>query len=104
MRLPAPGMPALARILKVPAGCGCFPIRNIGCGVTVVPITSKRQSSPWFSVRIRSPLDGMNIWTVCNQVNTMSVSRLLPSQGKPLVYEEEYQDVMGKIVENLART
>jgi len=75
---------------------------TLGGVVTVVPITSKRQSNPQLSVGIRSPLDGRNAWIVCNHVTTMAVSRLLPSHGKRLISEEEYRDVMDKIVDNLA--
>ncbi|MCY4303148.1 MAG: type II toxin-antitoxin system PemK/MazF family toxin [Aestuariivita sp.] len=71
--------------------------------VTVVPITSKRQPNPQFSVMIRSPLDGRDAWIVCNHVTTMAVSRLLPSCGKPLISEEEYRDVIDKIIGSLAR-
>jgi len=74
----------------------------LGGVVTVVPITSKRQSNPQLSVRIRSPLDGRNAWIVCNHVTTTAASRLLPSHGKRLISEEEYRDVMDKIVDNLA--
>lgn len=76
---------------------------TLGGVVTIVPITSKKQDNPHFSVRIRSPIDGRNAWIVCNHVTTMAVSRLLPVHKKPLISKEEYQDVIEKIVGNLAR-
>ncbi|MCY4148273.1 MAG: type II toxin-antitoxin system PemK/MazF family toxin [Gammaproteobacteria bacterium] len=71
--------------------------------VTVVPMTSKVQYDPRFSIMVRSPVDGRDAWIICNHVTTVAISRLLPINKRSRISEKEYQDVMDKVAENLAR-
>ncbi len=69
---------------------------------TVVPITSRVQLNLRFSVLLRSPIDGRDVWAICNHVTTVAVSRLLPSHGRPSVSEQEYREILQKVIDSLA--
>ncbi len=70
--------------------------------VTVVPITSSKQSNRRLSVQIRSPIDGRDAWAICNHITTVAVSRLLPAESRPSVSSEEYKEILRKVCDSLA--
>ena len=69
---------------------------------TVVPMTSREQHDSRFSVQVRSPIDGSDVWAICNHATTVAVSRLLPARGRPSVSRQEYREILEKVIDNLA--
>ena len=69
---------------------------------TVVPMTSREQHDSRFSVQVRSPVDGSDVWAICNHATTVAVSRLLPARGRPSISRQEYKEILEKVIDNLA--
>ena len=68
----------------------------------VVPFSSEPQSdNPW---AVKSFIEGVESWAVCNHLSTVSPSRFSPFRGKvPLMPEAEFNQVVEKINKWLPR-
>lgn len=65
-------------------------------------MTSRKQLDLQYSVPVRSPIDESEAWAICNHVTTVAVSRLLPARGKPAMSQQEYMEILQKVIDNLA--
>ena len=70
--------------------------------VTVVPVTTKPQTSDRHAVKIVSPFDNRDAWVVCNHVTTVAVRRLETRRSVAhLVSREDFAKIVEKVFAHL---
>jgi len=95
-------VPALARVLEASPGRNRFSARNPSrrCRLSAIDFKEATRFAVFGSSP--SPIDGNETWAVSNRVTSMAVSRLLPARGRPATSEQEYLDILQKVIYNLA--
>lgn len=72
--------------------------------VTVIPCSTQAQAGNKWAFPLQTTIDGRAAWAICDKVDTVAVSRLLPDKnGIARLPEPEFDDMLRLVLEWLPK-